>query len=381
MRFLKKLLFLLIILLLGSGFLAYKMHWNFTVDGLRNIIAEQKAKMKAPKDNENQAITTARPIPFVRTATIGLADKNILGLSGIVRARYETPLAFQIAGRIINRKADTGQHLQTGDVLFILDDRDVQENIKSAQADVNAAQASLTSASSELKRTQVLHRKQLISTQVLELAQLGDRQARAQLEASKARLSRAKITRGYTTLQSPESGVLVSVTGDMGQVVAAGQIVALLAHDGHREIEVAFPGDRIPPEEGALIADSGRHIPLDLREISGSVDPQSRTWRVRYTINENNLKLGLGSVVHTQFSDKKESKIIFSVPISAIDERGEGAYIWQIIDGKAQPKSVSIVRLRSDMAQISGNLTAGEKLISLGTHLLVPGMEVQELPK
>ncbi len=429
MKFFKKLFTIVVILSLAGAFLVYKMDWDFTVDSLRTIItkkipeqiAEKKAKSEAAEEERKQSNMTARTVPFVRIGTVKSANQKVLGLSGIVKARYETPLAFQVGGRVIYRNADAGQHVKKGALVFKLDDRDVSESIKSAQADVNAAQANVNSAQenintaksnvssaqaqlitavSELKRTLLLHKKRVISTQILEKAQLAERQARAQVNATKAQVKSAKArvaaaksqvkaakarlvtagnTQDYTVLKIPTSGTLLNVNTEVGQVVAAGQQLAMLALDGNREVEVAFPDYRKPAKKGVLITSQGEKIPLVLREVSGAVDPQSRTWRARYRIQTKDSGLGLGSIVHTQFGDKKESTSLYSIPISALDERGEGARIWQVIDGKAQAKPVQVHYLTLDTAEVSGNLTLGEKLISLGTHLLTTGMKVQEL--
>jgi multidrug efflux pump subunit AcrA (membrane-fusion protein) len=445
MRFLKKLFLISLPFLLLAGLFAYKTKGDFSKESVQ---AETKSWLQSkaeekPANNHSETMPNAEKIPFVRTAEVQLAEKNSLALSGILKARNETPLAFQINGRIITRNADEGDHVKKGDTLFQLDSRDIQENIKTAQANINATQANVSSSQasvktaqanvnsarndvgsaqarlntmvSELKRSQNLYKKRVISTQLLEQAQLAERQAREQVNAAKARVSAAisqvnaakavvkasmaqvtsakaqlaqsDNTQGYTSLNSPASGVLVSVVGEIGQVVGAGQRVALLALDGNREIEVAIPDYREPPKTGTMITPQGKRIPLKLRLVSASVDPQSRTWQVRYTVENVNgidnkdMKLGLDSIVHTEFDEKQATQTLFSIPISALDERAKGAQVWQVIDGYAQPKPVTTVRLTTDNAIIKGDLKLGEPIISLGTHLLTPKMRVQEIVK
>lgn len=428
MRIFKKIIFFLLFLALLAGVFAYKKNGDFSKKSFFSVQLEMKnwlqnkVEKSSTSKEENNTVNTS--IPFVRTAKVTPANTSQLNLSGVIKARHETPLSFQIGGRIKARMAETGQHVSKDEILFKLDSRDIQENINTAQADVNAAQASVYSAQeniktaqsnlsaaqaqlktslSELKRTQLLHKKRVVSTQVLEKTQLAEQQANAQVNAAKAqlkatralvdaaksqvsaakaRLAQAKNAKGYTALKSPESGTLLNVSGEVGQVVAAGQKLAVLAIDGNREVEVAMPNYQKTPKTGVLISPQGNRVPLKLRLISAAVDPQSRTLQVRYTIQKEDLGLELNAIVRTEFSnnDKKNSShSLFSIPISALDERAKGAQVWKIINGHAIAKPVTVVRLTTDTAIVKGDLKLGESIISLGTHLLTPNMAVQVL--
>ncbi|HNR00395.1 MAG TPA: biotin/lipoyl-binding protein, partial [Trueperaceae bacterium] len=68
------------------------------------------------------------------------------GLSGIVRARIEAPLAFQVGGRIIARRVDAGQAVSAGQVLFELDPADLEQAVRAAEADAAAAETAWRTA-------------------------------------------------------------------------------------------------------------------------------------------------------------------------------------------------------------------------------------------
>lgn len=317
--------------------------------------------------------------PFVRTAAVASADAGVLGLTGTVRARYETPVAFQVGGRIRARRVDAGQAVRAGQVLFELDARDLEQASQAAQADVAAAEAALATARAELGRVRQLKDKNFVSAQALDRSELAEREARTRLDAARARLTQARNALGYARLSAATAGVLVEVSGEPGQVVETGQAVATLARDGEREIEVFFPDAARPPAAGQLVRADGTPLPLRLREVSGAVDPQSRTWRARYSVLTGGDALALGSVVRAAFAMPGGDEQALSVPIAALDERGEGPRVWQVMDGRAQPVAVEILALDAEAARVRGDLKAGDKVIALGTHLLTPGMAVREL--
>jgi len=316
--------------------------------------------------------------PFVKTAAVASADAGAVGLSGTVRARYETPVAFQVGGRIAARRVDAGQAVRAGHVLFELDARDLEQALQAAQADAAAAQAALATARAELGRVRQLKDQNFVSAQALDRSELAEREARTRLDAARARLAQARNALGYARLSAPAAGVLVEVSGEPGQVVTTGQRVATLAHDGEREVEVFFPDAARPPATGQLVRADGADLPLRLREVSGAVDPQSRTWRARYSVTGGDA-LALGSVVRAAFALPGGDDQALSVPLAALDERGEGPRVWQVVDGRAQPVAVEILALDAEAARVRGSLKAGDTVVALGTHLLTPGMAVREL--
>lgn len=317
-------------------------------------------------------------VPWVKTIKVSAGQQQQVNLSATVRARYEVPVSFQVNGRILSREADAGQTVSKGQLLFKLDPRDLQEAVRAAAASVQVAQASLTTAKAELKRNTQLVEQQFISPQALERFELSVQEAQANLNTAQAQHQQALNSLDYAELRATEDGILLEVTGEPGQVIAAGQAIATQALAGALEAEIAFPQHVTPPQQGVL-ALSGTAIPLELRQVSGAVDTYSRTWLTRYRLLENNTALALGAVGRAGFTLQSAQQGAFDVPIAAIDERGQQAQVWQIVAGKAQPVAIKVLSLSDESARIQADLAQDTSIIALGTHLLTPGMAVQEL--
>ncbi|OUS27801.1 hypothetical protein A9Q99_13950 [Gammaproteobacteria bacterium 45_16_T64] len=319
--------------------------------------------------------------PYVRMATLKSADENTLMLSGIVQARHETPIAFQVDGRIIKRHADAGQSVAQGQTLFNMDQRDLKQSVQAAKANVLAAEAAVATAQADAARMKAMQAENLVSVRALDRSTLKVREAITRKDATKAKYAQALNGLSYTQLTAPVAGVLLEVTGEAGQVVQAGQSVAVLAHDGEREVELFFPDLIRPPQFGSLLYTPGRLVDLTLREVSGAVDPESRTWRARYSVLQEGQRLALGSVVRAKFIIPGDDVQTFVIPITALDERGQGAVLWRVINGEAQAINIKVVSITAESAKVQGNLKIGEKVIALGTHLLMPNMAVKALIK
>lgn len=262
-----------------------------------------------------------------------------------------------------------------------LDPRDLLQAEQSAAAELNAAAAAVDSSESELSRSQALQRQSFISAQAVDRVELIRREALARQDAAAARLEQARNAKSYSALVSPASGVLLDVSGEPGQVVAAGQPVAVLAQGAGREIEVFLPDGVSAPQRGSVVLAGDLQLPLVLRELAGAVDPQGRTRRARYSVTEGAEELVLGSVVSVRLSwpAGKLEDTAWRVPIGALDERGSGARLWRVDQGRAAPVPVQVLGIDGDVARVKGSVTAGQRVVAVGTHLLSTGMAVREL--
>ena len=74
------------------------------------------------------------------------------------------------------------------------------------------------------------------------------------------------------------------MTGEPGQVVAAGQAVGIIAREGKNEVEVFLPERFGVPETGAVVDGERIVAELSLREAAGAADDVTRTWKARYYI-------------------------------------------------------------------------------------------------
>jgi RND family efflux transporter MFP subunit len=316
---------------------------------------------------------------WVKTVSPRATDDWTLTLSGEVRARYETPLSFQVSGRIIERTVDAGMVVEKGQTLFRLDPRDLEENLRAARAEHAAAESALALAASDLERDRKLLQENHISRQAFERQQLVEREARTRLDATRSRVELARNALQYASLNAPAGGVLTTVTGEAGQVVNAGQTIAMLAYHDDREVEVYLPEGVKPPEQGSLLLRGQAQRNITLREVAGSVDPLSRTLRTRYSIGDDSGDLSLGSIVKVRFTLDHTDSNTLGLPLGALDERSDGAFVWVVQDGKLHRVSVKVLDMGPERARISAELKADARVVAMGTHLLREGMPVREL--
>src|SRR6185312_5241933 len=90
--------------------------------------------------------------------------------TGVVRARYESDLAFRVGGKVVSRHVELGQRVKAGQPLFRLDPEDYELALKEAEADLAAAEAEVKHATAEDARQRRLWDRRAASTSEFEKA-------------------------------------------------------------------------------------------------------------------------------------------------------------------------------------------------------------------
>src|SRR5205085_9048635 len=152
--------------------------------------------------------------------------------TGIVRARYETDLAFRVGAKIVSRHVEVGQAVAVGTLLFRLDPTDYRLAVKAAEADLTSAEAEVVQTTAEYDRQLRTYRSGAVSSSELDKARSAQDVAAGRRDRAKETLTLARNRLSYCELTADADGVITALPAEAGQVVDEGQVVARLARDG-----------------------------------------------------------------------------------------------------------------------------------------------------
>ena len=303
---------------------------------------------------------------LVRTVTVGAeAEREGSAYSGTVRGRYESALAFQAGGRITARNVQLGSVVHAGDVLMTVDPKDVVQSVYQAQAQVSAAQAQLQLAEANLARYKQLFAQDAVSAAALDQYQTAYDQAAS-----------------YTNLTADADGVVSALSGEVGQVVAAGQTVLTLVHSGELEVQIDVPENKLaefPVGQAVTLsfwALPGQTAQGTVREVSPMADAASRTYAVRVAVPSppEGMQLGMTASVHVSAADGSGS---YTLPLSALYQTGDAPQVWVVgKDGTLSLKTVSVEGFGDNTVAVTG-LAAGDVVVTAGVHMLREGQTVR----
>ena len=335
--------------------------------------------------NSKADSTAEAPQPRpVLAAKVEAAGTRQSAYTGVVAARTESDLGFRVGGKVIERKVDPGQHVSRGDTLLVLDIGDFELALRSAKNRVNAAQAQLRQRRDDAERYQRLASTGAVSRQIFDQSATQLRVAEAELAAAQSDAGQIENRRTYSVLKADGDGIITDVRVDRGQVVAEGQIVARLAHDGAREALVNLPeNQRGQAAQKALAFTFGapdQAVTATLRELSASADPTTRTYRARYVLHGAVDRFALGSTITLRLQGNGQAQQT-RVPIGALHDTGQGAGVWLIgADDKVSFAPVKVASLGQEDALLDSGVSPGQTIVALGAHLLHSGEAVRLSP-
>ena len=319
------------------------------------------------------------PPPLVRTVTVGDAAAAEGGYTGTVRGRYETRLAFQVGGQILSRNVNVGAHVRAGNVLMVIDARDVQQQANATNAAAQAARSRYELARTERARYEQLYAAQAISEAMLDQYRTNERAAEAAYRQAVAQDTASHNALGYTNLVAGADGVISNITAEEGQIIAAGQTVMTFTQEGEREIEIAVPESRLAevsvgmPAAVALWANSAAYTGT-LRELSPVPDAATRTYTARIALTDAPADLPLGMTARVRLGASVQDGV--SIPLSALYQTSDTAQVYVVEDDAVHLVPVTVTAFRTNDALVTG-LPQGARIVTAGVHQLHEGEKVR----
>lgn len=318
------------------------------------------------------AVLTTQPQP---------ATLELPAFAGQTRPHFEHQLAFQTSGRLSQRLVRAGDSVSKGQLLFELDNQDQLLRLEQANKTLIAAQQRFVTVQAQLKRTQHLRTSDLASAANVEDFQAALEEARARKASAQAEVELAQNHVNYTRINSPVDGFVVEIFAESEAIVSPGQAIATVGAKDTTDVVVDLPESWLPvPLSGHVQFSNGQRFPVSLYDNAMQANPTTRTWQARYLINGQPPK-GFGRLVQVQLEKQNKSPgPLFSLPIAALDERGQGAQIWQVKSQRAIPLPIQVLQLLPDrfifMAQ---NIDETQPVVAAGTHKLRTDLAVKPI--
>lgn len=328
----------------------------------------------------------AQPIRPVRAITVEQrAEGETVSLTGHVRAREQGNLAFRIDGKMLERPVMVGDVVRPAQTIGRLDPLNQENMLRSAQAALSAAEAVLTQARLTFGRQSELLRQGWTPRARYDEAEQALKTAEAQVTAAQAQLRIAQDNLGYTVLTADAAGAITAVGAEPGEVVRAGQMIAQLAQEGGRDAVFDVPevlirtAPRDPVVQITLSDDPTITATGRVREVAPQADPATRTYQVKVGIVDPPEAMRLGSTVTGRIQLVAPRGV--TIPASAMTETSGRPAVW-VFDPASQTvalRTVDVARYDPASVVISQGLEAGEIVVTAGAQVLRPGQKVRRL--
>ncbi|WP_201864056.1 efflux RND transporter periplasmic adaptor subunit [Microvirga soli] len=334
------------------------------------------------------------PVPVITAPVYALAMPITWTGIGWIEPTARVTVRTRIDGTIVERHVHDGEEVAAGDLLFRLDDRELQAQIARGEAVLARDRAVLAKAQAALKRTQELLARSVASQAQAEEADAEVRIAAANVAASEAALATERTRLGHTRITAPISGRAGVVQGGEGHVVRgsdlSGDGLVTITRMSPLQVSFSLPERDLPLLRAALAdpKDKGRARVLagqdgqtsaeaNLTFFDSSVDVSSGTILAKAVLKANN-GLWPGQYVHVELT-LGSHPLAAAVPLVALHAGESGPYVFVVGPGDiVEMRVVETIATKSDEAVIAKGLTPGERVVVEGHARLRDGSSITE---
>jgi RND family efflux transporter MFP subunit len=301
--------------------------------------------------------------------------------AGVAPFRRATPGTI-LMGRVDRVLRREGDRVRAGEVLALVESREVSARL--AQAEANAAAASAMERNAKLmkERMERLLAKQAATQKNADDAAAGYEVAAANLEAAEEGVAAARMYVAYSRVVAPFDGVVVERHVEVGDTAAPGMPLFVVEDTSRMKIEAQVPettlrgrsvGDPVEIEVDAAGVGLRRAA---LSEILPAADPRSRTRSIRALLDNSDGALRSGMFARMRLAGE-EGKAL-TVPETSLVRRGPLTGVF-VLDGQgvARLRWVTVGEARSGRAEVLTGLAAAERIVTEPPAGLEDGRRVE----
>ena len=141
--------------------------------------------------------------------------------AGVIEPEITVDVKSKASGEILAMHAETGDVVEAGFLLVEIDQRTPRNRLAEAEADVVAARARRTIASSQMERSKTLYESGTLTETDYEQSQLEYANAEAQVIGTQVALENSKIAMDDTEVRAPITGTIIARNVEPGTVISS----------------------------------------------------------------------------------------------------------------------------------------------------------------
>ncbi|MGM9847347.1 MAG: efflux RND transporter periplasmic adaptor subunit [Muribaculaceae bacterium] len=314
--------------------------------------------------------------------------------SAKLQGRQTVEVRPQICGLITSVLIEEGQKVKKGQPLFIIDQVPYKAAYEEAAANVKSAEAKLRTAELNLKSTESLHSKEIVSDYNLHTSQNELAQAQAALSQAQAQETNAKNNLSYTVVTSPADGVAGMINYRVGALVSSNIDTPLVVISDDEVIYAYFslsdskvidlvekfgsidkfigsaPKISLRMSNGQIYSKQGK-----ISAISGIVDESTGAVTIRADYDNSSKMLRAGSNGSIVIPETYTNCIV--IPQGATYQIQNKLFAYKVVNGKAVSTEISVMPISNGTEYaLKSGLEPGDTIIAEGAGLVKDGANI-----
>ncbi len=320
-------------------------------------------------------------------ADIGAVERKDINSSievtGTLRPIDNIAIRARIEGPLDGVYVREGQHVSVGQLLARFESLSQQSSSASAQAGLVAAESELSTSTWNREQADELFKKGAIPERDFRAAQQEEKTAQARLSAAQALVRSTGLTERDTRVVAPVSGVIDTKAVEMGEHVSKGAVLFTIVRNTTLELAAAVPernASLVRVGQKVQFASDGRSFTGIVARMSPTIDAANRTITIYVDIPNTTGALKGGAFATGKIVAQTVTNTL-TIPFSALRQNADGSryFVYRVVDGKVAETdiSVGIVNDRDQIVQVTDGLAEADQVIVGNLGTLANGMQVQ----
>ncbi|SDL64777.1 multidrug efflux RND transporter periplasmic adaptor subunit MexE [Pseudomonas indica] len=338
--------------------------------------------------------TTAAPVPSVSVAKVIQQPINEWDeLTG----RLEAPESVEIRPRVsgyIDRVAFTeGSLVKKGDLLFQIDPRPFEAEVKRLEAQLQQARANQTRTASEAQRGERLRSSNAISAELADARASAAQEAKAAVAAIQAQLEAARLNLSFTQVTAPIDGRVGRAEVTAGNLVNTGEslLTTLVSTD---KVYAYFEADERVflkynelARQGARGEESPVYLGLSNEDghphlghmdfMDNQVDPRTGTIRGRAVFDNRDGRFTPGLYARLKLVGSGTYDAVLIKDVAVGTDLGKKFVLVLDAEGKVNYRAIDLGPKLQGLRIVRNGLGEGDRIVVNGLQRVRPGMAVQ----
>ncbi|WP_407483871.1 efflux RND transporter periplasmic adaptor subunit [Elizabethkingia meningoseptica] len=302
----------------------------------------------------------------------------------------------QVSGYLSRIFVDEGDYVRAGQILFKIEDRIFQEQLRSAQATLVSANAALATANIELNRKKELAKNNMVSSIQVKEAETAYNSARGSVSQAQAAIESAKINLNFSAIKAPVSGYIgrfkyrigsllsptnadpITILSDIHQVYA----YFSLSENDFVNFQNQHPGNTIEEKlkntpAVNLILSNGEQYETSgrINAVEGQFNKTTGAITMRAVFDNSKSTLRSGNTGKIVLEQKYPNATL--LPVASTMMIQDKVYVFSLDkQNKAVQIPVEVAGKAGTNYIVTNGLKAGDRYIVTGFERLQPGTPV-----
>ena len=304
---------------------------------------------------------------------------NLIGLQTV-------DVAPRTAGRLLSVNVQLGDSVRRGQVMAKVEDREIVEQVRAAEASQEVAKATIRQRDADLKvaelnfeRSKNLFGRQLLAKQALDDAESRYMASVAQLDLSKAQLSQndarlqeLQFNLNNTIITSPVDGFVGRRNVDPGAMVNTNTAIAsvvdisrlkLVVNVVEKDLRMVTAGDTGIVEVDAY---PGEKFNGRIARVAPVLDPATRTASIEIEIPNSDKRLKPGMYARISLTVEERKNTLVAAKNAVIDFENKRGVWMPNEERRAQFVPVTLGIEGPEQIEILAGLKEGDRFVTTG---------------